>query len=97
MFVLTILENNNWASLKFSLGRITVLQKKKKANYRKVRVKLTNTWLSKLKSVAKNKTGTTLTWNKKNFEGEELPHELFLTTRQTTKIRNGFASNIDEI
>ena len=78
MFVLTILENNNWASLKFSLGRITVLQKKKKkANYRKVRVKLTNIWLSKLKSVAKNKTGTTLTWNKKNFEGEELPHELF--------------------
>ena len=72
-------------------------KKKKKANYRKVRVKLTNTWLSKLKSVAKNKTGTILTLNKKNFEGEELPHELFLTTRQTTKIRNGFASNIDEI
>ena len=25
---------------------------------------------------------------------EELPHELFLSTRQTTKIRNGFANNI---
>ena len=25
---------------------------------------------------------------------EELPHELFLSTRQTTKIRNGFTNNI---
>ena len=64
------------------------------ANYHKVKVKLTNTWLNKLKSVARNKTATTLTLNKKNFEGEELPHELFLTTRQTTKVRNAFANNI---
>ena len=67
------------------------------ANYHKVKVKLTNTWLNKLKSVARNKTATTLTLNKKNFEGEELPHELFLTTRQTTKVRNAFASNFQEI
>ena len=64
------------------------------ANYHKVTVKLWNTWLNKLKSVTKNKTGTTLTLNRKNFESEELPHELFLTTRQLTKIRNAFASNI---
>ena len=32
--------------------------------------------------------------NKKNFEDEELPHELFLTTSQTTKIRNAFANNM---
>ena len=32
--------------------------------------------------------------NKNNFEDEELPHELFLRTRQTTKIRNDFANNI---
>ena len=32
--------------------------------------------------------------NKKNFEDEELPHELFLTTRQTAKTRNAFAHNI---
>ena len=32
--------------------------------------------------------------NEKNFENEELPHELFLTTRQTTKIRNAFVNNI---
>ena len=32
--------------------------------------------------------------NKKNFEDEELPHELFLTTRQKTKRRNAFTNNI---
>ena len=28
------------------------------------------------------------------FEDEELPHEIFLITRQTTKIRNAFANNM---
>ena len=56
-------------------------------NYQEARVKVTNTQLNKLKSAAKNKTGTMLRLNKKNFEDEELPHELFLITRQT-KIRN---------
>ena len=32
--------------------------------------------------------------NKKNFQDEELPHELFLTTRQITKIRNAFVNNM---
>ena len=31
--------------------------------------------------------------NKKNFEEERLPHELFLTIRQATKIRNAFPNN----
>ena len=62
--------------------------------YQEARVKLTNIQLNKLKSAAKNKTGTILRLNKKNFEDEELPHELFLTTRQTTKIRNVFANKM---
>ena len=32
--------------------------------------------------------------NQKNFKDEELLHELFLTTKQTTKIRNAFANNM---
>ena len=64
------------------------------ANYQEARVKLTNTQLNKLKSAAKNKARTILRLNKKNFEVEEFPHELFLTTRQTTKIRNAFANNM---
>ena len=63
------------------------------ANYQEARVKLLNTHLNKLKSAAKNKAGTISRLNKKNFEDEELPRELFLTTRQTTKIRNAFANN----
>ena len=59
-----------------------------------MRVKLTNTQLITLKSVAKNKTRTILRLLKKNFEEEELPHKLFLTTRQATKIRNVFANNM---
>ena len=64
------------------------------ANYQEVRVRLANRQLKKLKSAAKNKAEAILRLNKKNFEDEELPHELFLTTRQTTKIRNVFANNM---
>ena len=64
------------------------------ANCQEAIVKLTNTQLNKLKSVAKNKAGTILRINQKNFQDKELPHELFLTTRQMTNIRNAFANNM---
>ena len=64
------------------------------ATYQEGRVKLTNKQLNKLKSAARNKTGSILKLNKKSFEDEELAHELFLTTRQTTKIRHAFANNM---
>ena len=48
----------------------------------------------KLKPVAKNKTEIILRLNKKNFDEKKLPHELILTIRQTTKIRNVFANNM---
>ena len=50
--------------------------------------------MSKLKSEVKNKTGTIKRSNKKKFEDEEWPHELFLTKRQTIKMRNSFANNM---
>ena len=59
-----------------------------------VRVKLTNTQLNKIKSAAKKKTGTILRITKKYFKDEELPYELFLTTRQIMKLRNAFANNM---
>ena len=64
------------------------------ANYQEAKVKLTNNQLNKLKSVAKSKTGTILRINEKYFQDEELSHELFLTTRQATKIRNAIAKNM---
>ena len=59
-----------------------------------MRVKLTNSKLHKLKSAAKNNIDTLLILTKKNSEDEELPHELFLTTRQTIKIKNDFENNM---
>ena len=58
-----------------------------------MRVKLTNAQLNKLKSAANTKTERILRKNKKNFEEDELPHELLLTTKQTTKRRNAIANN----
>ena len=45
-----------------------------------------------MKSAAKSETETTWSIIKKNFQGEELPLELFLTARQKTKIRNAFTN-----
>ena len=64
------------------------------ASYQEARVKLTNTQSNKLKSAEKNKTGKILRINKKNFEVEELSDELFLRTKQATKINNAFANNM---
>ena len=62
--------------------------------YGKVNVKLSDTQLKKLKTVVKEKTGTTLRISLKTFHGNDLPHELLLTTRQKTKLRNAFNNNI---
>ena len=64
------------------------------ANYEEARVKLTNMKLNKLKSAAKDKTGTTLRIRNKRFQDEELPRELFPITRQKTKRKNAFTKNI---
>ena len=64
------------------------------ASYEEARAKLTNTQLSKLRSVSKNHTGTTLRITKENFQDEKLPHELFFSTRQKTKITNALANNM---
>ena len=58
--------------------------------YNKVNVKLSDTQLKKLKTAVKNETGTTLRINLKMFIGNNLLHELLLTTRQKTKVRNAF-------
>ena len=47
-----------------------------------------------MKTAAKNKTGATWRITNKNFQDQKWPHELFLTTKQRTKIRNVFAINM---
>ena len=62
--------------------------------YNKVIVKLPDTQLKKLKTAVKNKTGTTIRMNLKMLAENDLPHELLLTTRQKTKLRNAFNNNM---
>ena len=61
--------------------------------YTKVNVKLSDSQIKKLKDAVSNNTGTTLRISLKMFNGNNLPHELLLTTRQKTKIRNAFNNN----
>ena len=62
--------------------------------YSKANVKSSDTQLKKLKTAVKNKAGTTLRMNLKMLDGNDLPHELLLTTRQKTKLRNAFTNNM---
>ena len=61
--------------------------------YSKINCKLTNVQLNKLKKAVKSNEGTTLRLGIKNFNKGETPHELLLTTRQNTKLRNAINNN----
>ena len=61
--------------------------------YSKINCKLTNVQLNKLKKPVKSNEGATLRLGIKSFK-DELPHELLLTTRQNTKLRNAINNNL---
>ena len=50
--------------------------------------------MSKLKTAVKNNEGATLRIGAKMFNLSDLPQELFLTTRKTTKLRNAVENNM---
>ena len=55
--------------------------------YSKANVKLSEKQLKKTEYCCRNKTGTTLRMSLKMFDGNDLPHEYFLTTRQKNKAK----------
>ena len=61
--------------------------------YSKVDCELTNVQLNKLKKAVKSNKGASLRLSIKNFNKDELPHELLITTRQDTKLRNALNNN----
>ena len=63
--------------------------------YSKINCKSTNVQLNKLKKAAKSNEAATLRLGMKNFNKDELPHELLLTTRQNTKLRNAINNNLE--
>ena len=61
--------------------------------YSKVDCTLTNVQLNKFKKAVKSNKGVTLRLGIRNFNKDERPHELLLTTRQNTKLRNAYNNN----
>ena len=62
--------------------------------YSKMNCKLTNVQLNKFKKAVKSNEGATLRLGIKNFNKDELLHELLLATRQNTKLRNAINNNL---
>ena len=62
--------------------------------YNKINARISDSQLNKLKNAAKNKQGITLRMNVKMFNVKNLSHELLLTIRQTTKLRNAIENNM---
>ena len=58
-----------------------------------INCKLTNAQLNKLKKDVKSNEEATLRLGIRNFKKDEHPHELLLTTRQNTKLRNALNNN----
>ena len=61
--------------------------------YSKINCKLTNLQLNKLKKAVKSNEGLTLRLSTKNFNKDEVLHELLLTTRQNTNLRSALNNN----
>ena len=61
--------------------------------YSKINCTLTNVQLNEFKRAVKSNEGATLRLGIKNFNKDELRHELLLTTRQNTKLRNDINNN----
>ena len=59
-----------------------------------INAKLSHSQLNKLKCVVKIKQGTTLRMSARMFSANNLPHELLLMIRQTTKLRNAIENNM---
>ena len=62
--------------------------------YSKINCKLTNVQLNKLNKAVNSNEGASLRLGIKNLNKDELPHELLLTTRQNTKLRNALNNNL---
>ena len=61
--------------------------------YSKLNCKLTNVQLNKFKKGVKSNEGASSRLGIKNFNKDEHPHELLLTTRQNTKLCNAINNN----
>ena len=61
--------------------------------FSQINCKLTNVQLNKFKKAVKSNEGATLRLGIRNFNKDETPHELLLTKRQNTELRNAVNNN----
>ena len=85
---------NNSDSLKYKIKLLGNVAKVAGVEYTKINCMFTNVQLNKLKKGVKSNEGATLGLGIKNFNKDELPHKLLLTTRQNTKLRNAINNNL---
>ena len=64
------------------------------AEYNKIDLQLSNLQLSKLKNAVKNNNGATLRIGNKNFNKDQLIHELYLTQRKISQLREKVENNM---
>ena len=62
--------------------------------YIRIDAKLSDSQLKSIKKAAKNNNGVTLRLGYKTLSAENTSHELFLTTRQSTKLRHAINNNM---
>ena len=90
----TVLGKSKETMLEFYKETAKVLLIKSMVEYSQVNVKLSDKQLKQLKTVVKKKAGTTLRMSLKMLDGNDLPHELILTTRQKNKAKKCFNNNM---
>ena len=62
--------------------------------YNKIDLHLTNSQLKKISDAVKNNNGTTIRVPNKNFNKNQLIHELYLTEQQLNKLRKKIENNM---
>ena len=92
--VITVSEKSKETVLEFYKGTAKFCKEHIMVEYNTINAKLSNSQLNKLKNTAKNRQRTTLRMNARMLSANNLPHELLLTTRQTTKLRNAIENNM---
>ena len=88
-------------TLEFSKGTVKfikleykMVKSKKTFQYNKLNLHLTNLQLKKIQDAVKNNNGTTLRIRNKNFNKNQLIHELYLTQRQFEKLIDKIKNNM---
>ena len=71
-----------------------MVKSKKTFQYNKLNLHLTNLQLKKIQDAVKNNNGTTLRIRNKNFNKNQLIHELYLTQRQFEKLIDKIKNNM---